>query len=98
VTDAKGLTKLGWMGCQGLRHVREIPTPPKLQKLVGQSFTFLPMPLLPQGGVLAWGPFPCGHGQAQIMLKTELGRNFITVFNGWQNAFLVELKISAVAY
>lgn len=72
VTDAMGLTELGWMCCQGLRNVWEIPSPPRLRKLAGWAFTLLPMPLSPQGGVLAQGRFPSGHERTQLMLKIEL--------------------------
>lgn len=76
VTDALALTGMNWMGCHGLRQVRESPSPARPQKLSGWAFVLLPMPLSPQGGVLAQGHFPSGHEQIQLMLKIEQSRNF----------------------
>lgn len=54
----------------------ESPSPARPQKLFGWAFMLLPMPLSPQGGVLAQGHFPSGHEQIQLMLKIEQSRNF----------------------
>lgn len=76
VTDVMGLTETGWMGCQGLRLVWEIPGPAIPWKLAEQAFTLFPVLLSPQGEVLAQGRFPSGHEWTLLMLKIELKKNF----------------------